>query len=143
MKHTFLLLSIVCAFTFFGCSKKLDEDPLASLRANLTGHLWKISSTVMVTASGEQPQSIPNCKKDNLWEYKTDGSFAVYPGSILCNSSEVTLYGTWELLNNGKSLKITIPNAGSYTDEVRVLEATKLQLAYTTNNLFIDTYVSN
>jgi len=139
---SFTLFFLLVAFA--ACKKQSPAGAdLSSLKANLTSHLWKISGTLMSTASGERPQTIPNCRKDNLWEYKSDGSFALYAGAILCSPTETTIFGTWELVNSGKELKITIPNVGSYIDEIKILQSDKLQLRYTTNNVYTDTYISN
>ncbi len=128
----------------FSCTKKEDGvDTLSISKQHLTANRWKISTTEMVTATGNQPQTITNCRKDNLWEYKSDGTFAIYPGSVLCTTGETTKFGTWELLEGGKLLKVTITGSGSYTDEVKAIEAGKLQLTFTTGNVYIDTYISN
>jgi hypothetical protein len=139
--------SIVVLFSLFlfGCTKK-DEAPnqTAQLASILTAKSWKLSSTVMISTSGNINQTIQSCKLDDLWEYNSSGKFAKFPGTNKCSSSDLTVLGTWEIVDNNKGLKVTLSSGGTYTDEIILLDNSKLQLKFITGTAaYIDTYIPN
>jgi hypothetical protein len=104
--------------------------------------MWKLSSTLLISTSGNINQTIPACRLDNLWEYNNNGNFALYPDTLKCTTNEVTILGNWQIIDS-KGLKITLSN-GNYTDEILLLETGKLQLKYTLDSgAYIDTYIPN
>ena len=125
------------------CTKKDDTgSDIEQMKQILSAKMWKLSSSVMITTSGNVNQTIANCRLDNLWEYKTSGNFSLYPGTNKCTTNEVTILGSWEI-TDARGLKITT-SSGSYTDEILLLEAGKLQLKYTLGSgAYIDTYIPN
>jgi hypothetical protein len=139
---------IIASFTLLimitGCTKSdTAVSQTDQLKTILTAKMWKLSSTVMITTSGNVNQTIATCRLDDLWEYKADGSFARYPGTNKCSTSDLTNLGTWQLVNNDAGLKIVL-STGNYTDEIVTLDATKLQLKYATGTAsYIDTYIPN
>ena len=142
MKTNFLL-SCMFLCMLFSCTKKGDAtNEIEEMKQILSAKMWKLSTSVMITTSGNVNQTIPTCRLDNLWEYKTGGNFSLFPGTNKCTTNEVTILGSWEITNS-RGLKITT-SSGSYTDEILLLEASKLQLKYTLGSgAFIDTYVPN
>jgi hypothetical protein len=138
-------LMLLLTTTFVNCTKEdKTPDPSVEIVALLSAKLWKISSTVMITTNGNLNQAIPSCRLDNLWEYNSSRQFFLYPGVNKCSTSELTQTGNWELVSDNKSLKITLANGSSYTDEIVLLDATKLQLKYVIGtSVYVDTYIPN
>jgi hypothetical protein len=141
MKH--LMLGIFSILTLLGCSKKEESiSEVDQMKQTISAKMWKLSSTVFITTTGNVPQTIPACRLDNLWEYKSDGKFSMFPGASKCTPTEVTVLGNWDITDS-KGLKITL-SSGSYTDEIILLESNKLQLKYTLGaGAYIDTYITN
>lgn len=141
MKH--LILSLLSIISLISCSKKEESISKVDLmKQTISAKMWKLSSTVFITTAGNVAQTIPTCRLDNLWEYKSDGKFSLFPGTAKCTPTEVTTLGTWDI-TDAKGLKITL-SSGSYTDEIVLLDATKLQLKYTLGSgAYIDTYITN
>jgi hypothetical protein len=142
MKKNILLVSTVLCM-LFSCTKKEEVvSETEQMKQLLSAKMWKLSSTVLITTSGNVNQTIPACRLDNLWEYNSNGNFALYPGSLKCTPTEVTLLGSWQITDS-KGLKITT-TSGSYTDEIILLEANKLQTKYALGSgAYIDTYIPN
>lgn len=143
-KITTYLVCITASILFGACDKDdSSESKTEQLSAILSSTDWKLSSSVVVTTSGNITQNIPACRLDNLWEYKPSKEFALYPGANKCTPTEVTILGNWELINDGTQLKITV-SGGSYTDDVVLLNETTLQLKYALGSAaYIDTYIPN
>jgi len=142
MKKSFLIFTILVSI-FTSCSKK-DDAPseIDQMKVLISAKMWKLSTTVLITTSGNVNQSIPACRLDNLWEYNTNGNFSLFPGTNKCSPTEVTTLGTWQITDS-KGLKVTL-SSGSYTDEILLLESNKLQLKYTLGSgAYIDTYIPN
>jgi hypothetical protein len=138
-----IILATTLILLLVGCSKKEDAvSEIDKMKLVLTAKMWKLSSSVMITTSGNINQTIPACRVDNLWEYNSNGNFALYPGALKCTTNEVTMLGNWQITDS-KGLKITLSN-GNYTDEIYLLESNKLQLKYILGSgAYIDTYIPN
>jgi hypothetical protein len=135
-----LTLAAFCCLFIVAC-KKDKADPVATAKTNLTAHKWKLSSAVQVTSSGEQPVALTPCRTDDIFEYKADGTFTLYPGTSLCTSGQTNTVGTWELQTNATQLKVS-SNGNYYVDDIKELTGTKLRLGYSigTSN-YIETYI--
>lgn len=138
------MLGFISVVTLISCTKKEDSiSEIDQMKLTISAKMWKLSSTVFITTTGNVAQTIAACRLDNLWEYKSDNKFSLFPGTIKCTPTEVTTLGSWDI-TDAKGLKITTSSGASYTDEILLLETNKLQLKYTLGSgAYIDTYVTN
>lgn len=144
MKKLLLAFWLVLPLSVFtSCEKEPAPANTAHTQKKgiITATKWKLVSSEIVLPGGNQPKEIEPCRLDNIWEYKSDGSFALYVGQELCSQTDKTMYGTWELSNDTKQLEYDITGVGSYADEVVEISSEKLVLKYTTDNVFTETYM--
>ena len=99
---------ILLAFVLAACSKK--DEPAS--KASLLTRKWK-QTDLLVSQAGTAPVSVYNtlvedCSKDDIWEFKADGSFTVVEGATKCDPSDPVLIstGTWQLIENETKLVI-------------------------------------
>jgi hypothetical protein len=142
-KFTLIICVLLATFLFITSCKKEEAAPSQHQQMvnAISAAKWKIVSSEQVLPNGNQPKDIDECRKDNIWEYKSDGSFALYVGNNLCSQNEKTLYGTWSLSSDNKSITYTIDGLGSYTDEVVEISSGQVVFRYTTDNVFTETYM--
>ncbi len=102
IKYLFIVLfALSVAFTFNSCSK---ED---TAKTFMVVNKWKPVSKKVIGI-----ESIKDCEKDDVWDFKSDNTYAIRPGNVKCGSEEVKA-GTWKL----EGSKLTLDGLGIYTVE--------------------------
>jgi hypothetical protein len=121
----FALISIFIIIVS-SCSKS-DSSPAAS-RTQLIAKKWK-QTDLLASQSGTPAVSIYNsffeaCQRDNIWEFKADGTYIVVEGATKCNAGDpdTVTTGTWQLTDNDN--KIIIDDAGQPAQTLSIVELT-------------------
>ncbi|MGZ5242565.1 MAG: lipocalin family protein [Bacteroidia bacterium] len=137
------LLLVLNVFIFSSCEKEPVQQNTArtQMKETISSKKWKLVSSEMVLPGGNQPKEIEPCRLDNIWEYKKDGTFALYVGQELCSQTDKTMFGTWDLSADTKQIEYNITGIGSYADEVVEISSDKMVVKYTTDNVFTETYM--
>lgn len=129
MKNHFLklLLGLSLMFLCFGCKKEKDkeQDPIDIL----TSKTWKFSLVDKNPSSGGTDANtisyvVAECFRDNIFEFKKDGTVLLYTGKIKCIDGEQDIkQSTYSYNRDTKEISI---------DGVKsiVLELTKTQFKY-------------
>ena len=76
----------------------------------LTSKSWKL--TVYRVAGTDQP--IPDCVKDNYYEFNSNGTYQYFKGINLCVAGETTETGSWSMSADEKTFTL---DAENYTIE--------------------------
>jgi hypothetical protein len=127
------LLFMTLAILVSSCSKDDDEQKLT--KTQMLTRKWK-QSDLLISENGASFTSIFNfffdeCEKDNIWEFKADGSVVVTEGNSKCDSSDpdVVASGTWAFAENETKLVISVVGEPSETLTIGELTATSLKLS--------------
>ncbi|MCF8448835.1 MAG: hypothetical protein K9G49_03095 [Taibaiella sp.] len=125
----FLLLA-----TLIGCKKEEKEQN------KLVGSWSKIKMEVKTTTTDWQIVNEP-CQLDNVEEYKGDGNYAIYVGTVQCSPGESGIYGTWkQVANNTKIIYTYSGVSGEYESNIEELTASRLVTTHATGNLAGEQY---
>jgi hypothetical protein len=132
MKKSFLLmLAVAASFTFVSCSDD-DEDTQPNKTELLTNKNWKktAETETMSNTPGSTDlfTSVPDCTKDDILKFGTNGTFTWNEGASKCDPTDPQefLNGTWAFTNNETKVMITIPGLGDGELELTELTASKL-----------------
>lgn len=83
-----LAVCVVSGFLFSSCEKEVTETNMI------------IKNWTLVTKTVGGINIATDCEKDSKWDFKSDGSY------VIKDSCDDTKTGTWELADNGKTLKL-------------------------------------
>jgi len=115
------------------CSKDDEEQQLT--KTQMLVRKWK-QSDLLISQNGASYTSIFNfffeeCEKDNIWEFKADGSFVVTEGNTKCDPADPDVFGTgtWAFAENETKLVLTPTGEPSETLVIGELTASSLKLS--------------
>lgn len=122
-------LYAILLFVLVACSKK--DEPAS--KATLLVRKWK-QTDLLVAQTGTPPVSVyntlvENCSKDDIWEFKADGTFTVVEGATKCDPSDPDLIstGTWQLIENETKLVVDDVSEPAQTLTINELTASTLR----------------
>lgn len=99
-----ITLLVFAALMLHSCSKDKtttssnpDPTPIKTPLELLDG-TWKIESSISNEAGN--PSTLPDCSKDNLVTFNSNGSMLADEGAVKCDSMDAqTSTGTWKMAN--------------------------------------------
>jgi len=129
----------ILAFTLLmlgmSCSKNDKNTPLPVTRAQLLARSWK-QTDLLAAIPGGTPTSVFNsvlaaCQRDNIWTFKSDGTYVVTEGASKCNAGDpdTATSGTWQLIEN--DTKIIIDDIKEVPQTLTITELTSSSLKIT------------
>ncbi len=140
-----LLLGCAALTLLFASCKKDDSTKDAGARGSLTNGQWKVTASSAVieypAPIGTQNQDVysilPECQKDNLFRFNSDGNIISNEGATKCNASDPqeTTNGKWTLSSDEKKMSLSGSfNGASMTIDADVitLNQSSLVLKYVT-----------
>lgn len=117
MKQLRILSVLLLAGSFTACNKDSAETPKApepSVQELLISKNWKCTALTVNPGYDFNNDGIEEtdvlgayspCKKDNIWNFESDGSFVVDEGPAKCNIGDVqTKTFLWSVKDDGKTL---------------------------------------
>jgi hypothetical protein len=130
MSNGFKNIIGLLALTFFilisSCGK--DDDDQGVSKAQLIARNW-IQTDLLAAQAGLPPVSIFDtffepCNKDDIWQFKADGTYIVVEGASKCSSSDpdTVTSGTWQLTDN--DTKIMVDDASEPAQTLNIVELT-------------------
>lgn len=126
IKTTISLLILTFFIIISSCSK--DDDNQGATKAQLIARNWK-QTDLLAAQAGLPPVSIFDtffeaCNKDDIWQFKSDGTYTVVEGATKCNSAdpETVTSGTWQLTDN--DTKIIVDDASEPAQTLNIVELT-------------------
>lgn len=126
-----LFLLLFSALAFASCKKDKDEEPAPPTKKELLSNKWKVAD--VKNASGTSVISLPlpqiMCLKDNIFTLKTDDTYTIDEGAVVCEPSTAQS-GTWQLTSNDTKIQFTPSTGDPLTFDLIDVNTTTLQIAY-------------
>ena len=126
IKTTISLLALSFFIVVSSCSK--DDDDQGASKAQLIARNWR-QTDLLAAQAGLPPVSIFDtffepCNKDDIWQFKSDGTYTVVEGASKCSSTDpdTVTTGTWQLTDNDN--KIIIDDASEPAQTLNIVELT-------------------
>lgn len=135
---------LVFALTISACKKDKKEDTPAPTKKELLSNSWKIVKI-------ESPDGVDitnlnydqiKCFKDNVFTMKSDSSYVIDEGAVVCANSYAST-GTWSLIDNDSKIKFT-PQSGGDALTITLIDvnATTLKVSYPFTDIILPgTYI--
>ena len=96
MKRTILtLLSFGSLFT--SCTKSAAKTPINVSTVSGTYTLTDLRMAATGVPEQDAYNTVQDCEKDDLYEFKSDSSFTHVDSRVVCNPSNGNYEGTWKL----------------------------------------------
>ena len=137
-KNKWFISSIfIVAFLWAGmsCNKDDQNVQLPVTRAQLLARSW-IQTDLLATPPGGTQTSVFNtvltaCQRDNIWNFKSDGTYTVTEGATKCNTTDpdIATSGTWQLTES--DTKIIIDDVSTAPQTFTITELTSSSLKIT------------
>ncbi|MFT3746770.1 MAG: lipocalin family protein [Agriterribacter sp.] len=130
----FKLISVfVIALSLFAisCKKDKNEDTPEPTKKELLSNSWKITNiqtaegVSVIDANFDQIK----CFKDNIFTMKTDDSFVIDEGAVVCDDSYAST-GTWALIENETKIQYTPASGDVLTITIISVDKTTLKVSY-------------
>lgn len=126
-----LFLLLFSALAFASCKKDKDEEPAPPTKKELLSNKWKVAD--VKNASGTSVIGLPlpqiMCLKDNIFTLKTDDTYTIDEGAVVCEPSTAQS-GTWQLTGNDTKIQFTPSTGDPLTFDLIDVNTTTLQIAY-------------
>jgi Lipocalin-like domain len=127
---TILLSSIILIIG--SCKKEVVVS-----RTQLLSRDWQ-QTDLIASIAGSAPTSVfttvmDACVRDNIWQFKADGTYSVSEGASKCNAADpdIATTGTWQLIDNDSKLVIDDVNELPQTFTITELTSASLKITGT------------
>jgi hypothetical protein len=128
------LLTLCLLLIALGCSKSNNSNPAAT-KTQLISKTWKQTDILAALGGGVQASvfstALTACQQDNLWQFRSDGTYTIFEGPSRCpaSSSDVVATGTWTFQEN--ETKISFTDTVNGTQSFTILELTSTMMKLT------------
>ncbi|MDJ1484412.1 hypothetical protein QNI16_28195 [Cytophagaceae bacterium YF14B1] len=156
-----LFLLAILALTVFACSK--DDDPAPKTKADvLAAHSWRITGLTVnpplpfenddettTAISDLYNQYFGACVRDDIFNFRSDGTYTVEDVGTSCNGDKIRTYGSWIMSSDETAVVLTGGGLVSYlTQDVENWNITALNddtltattMIYTESTAYTVTY---
>lgn len=136
-----LLLTVVALF-ITGCSGDDNKEPVNN--SKIVG-VWTKTKEESKEGTAAWKETTEDCDLDDTEEFKADGDWALYPGTVTCGSASV-INGSWSLRANDTKVVFTYDGFDDEFESTIVeLTETKMVLTHSSGDVndtqYRDTYV--
>ena len=128
------LLAVTILVLGISCNKDEDTVQLPVTRAQLLARAW-IQTDLLALIGGSNTSVfttvVPACQRDNIWTFKSDGTYSVSEGATKCNAADpdIATTGTWQLTD--ADTKIIIDDVSEDPQTFTITELTSSSLKIT------------
>ncbi|MDV6170100.1 lipocalin family protein [Flavobacterium sp. DG1-102-2] len=141
LRSNAMICLLLGASLFVSCQ---DDDSDKGGSGNSIVGVWQKTKEETRLGSGTWQAVTEDCDLDDTEEYKSDGSWTFYPGTVTCGSAAV-LNGTWKLRANDTKVLFTYDGVdGAYESTLEELTDSKLVLTHSAGDVedtqYRDTY---
>lgn len=130
--HNYLITSFLAIFIITSCGEEGNEVTEEFIPETPTDFLagQESKSWQMVSKNGLNP---PGCEADNIYTYRTDGSFEMAYGVLKCFQSETgdAIGGTWLFASDNTILQVRREGGLSINYQLNELTNDRLVVQYT------------
>jgi len=100
--HTLTMKKIILTLLSFGslltsCSKSADKTPINVSTVSGTYTLKDLRMAATGVPEQDAYNTVKDCEKDDLYQFKSDSSFTHVDNGMVCDSSNGNYEGTWRL----------------------------------------------
>ena len=151
MKKTLLRLAFVPAFlvsvTIFQSSCSKDEEKKLT-KTDMISRVWMQIDLIASGAGMTQSifdQEVPPEHQDDLFEFKTNGTFVVTEGATRENPADpdIVATGTWQLIDGETKIVIDPDTEDAETLTIEELTTTSLKAFYVDNSAGFDIKITS
>ncbi|MCC6287535.1 MAG: hypothetical protein IT249_06595 [Chitinophagaceae bacterium] len=129
------VFAIVFSLSISSCKKDKNEDTQPT-KKELLSNSWKI--TDIQASDGTSIIGLPvpeiTCFKDNIFTMKSDNSYVIDEGAVVCSNSYAGT-GTWALTSNDTKIAFTPTTGDGLTITLISVDATTLKASYELTNV--------
>lgn len=124
----------ILAFSLFAssCKKDKKEDPPKELtKKELLSNSWKVTDILApgnISIINQDFDQI-KCFKDNIFTLKSDNSYTIEEGAVVCSNSYESA-GTWSLTENDTLIKFTPTSGNGLSITLISVDQTTLKASY-------------
>lgn len=129
--------AVLALFLLFTSCSKEDNTSKPVTKAALVARNWK-QTDLLASQTGTPEVSVfttfmEACDRDNIWQFKADGTFTVMEGASKCISSDpdTVTSGTWQLAENDTKIIIDDVKEPAETLTIRELTSTSFKITGT------------
>jgi Lipocalin-like domain len=135
-KNNIIGIGSVLAITMMimiGACKKENKVPSSQLLVKNWQQTDLLASVGGSAYSSVFTTVLEACDRDDIWQFKADGTYSVAEGATKCNPSdpEIATTGTWQLIENDSKLIIDDISDVPQTFTITELTSTSLKLTGT------------
>jgi Lipocalin-like domain len=119
------MLTIFLLVILSSCSK--NDEPSAT-KSQMIARNWK-QTDLLASQAGTPAVSVFDtffepCNKDDIWQFKSDGTYTVVEGATKCDAADpdTITTGTWQLTDN--DTRIIIDDASEPAQTLNIVELT-------------------
>lgn len=130
---------LFAASLLFGvaCSKEEQPVTVPVTRAQLLARSW-IQTDLLAAIPGGSQSSVfttvmTSCQRDNIWLFKSDGTYTITEGATKCNSTDpdTATSGTWQLTENDTKIIVDDVSQAPQTFTINELTSSSLKISGT------------
>lgn len=130
-------LALLTLFILFASCSKDDSKSTPASKSVLIARNWK-QTDLLAAQAGTPEVSVFNtffepCNKDDIWQFKADGTYTVVEGATKCSPADpnVITTGTWQLTDNENKIIIDDASEPAETLTIKELTATSFKISGT------------
>ena len=125
--RSIITLAILSFSIFFSaCKKDSNKDKPKTNTDLITQATWKFSSA-SATGFGDISSQVPDCDKDNIYTFVSDGSGNVNESSNVCSPSSAGAF-TWNFTNNETGLHVSTALFPTGSSDLTIVSLTETNL---------------
>ena len=131
-----ILLLFLGVFAFASCKKDKNEDEKKPTKKELLANKWKVSDVQDAAGNSYIILPIPQiqCLKDNIFILKSDNSYTIDEGSVVCDPSTAQS-GTWSLTDSDTKIEFKQTGTDPLVVTLVDINATTLKISYELTNI--------
>lgn len=147
LRTAFVATLLLCV-TFFQSSCSKDDDPKPLTKTDMISRVW-IQVDLIASGAGMTEsifdQEVPAEHQDDLFEFKSDGTFVVTEGATRENPADpdTVATGTWQFTDNETKITIDPDNDVPTTLTIEELTTTSLKGYYIDSSLGFDIKITS
>lgn len=130
------LMAVIILVLGISCNKDEDNVQLPVTRAQLLARAW-IQTDLLALINGSNISVFTTvasaCQRDNIWTFKSDGTYSVSEGATKCNAGDpdIATTGTWQLTDADSKIIIDDVSEDPQTFTITELTSSSLKITGT------------
>jgi len=134
LKNQIIRNSTILVIVLLAITSSCHKNTVTLTRAQLMARDW-LQTDLLASIGGAAPVSVfttvvDACQRDNIWQFKSDGTYTVVEGATKCHSTDpdIVTTGTWQLTENDTKVVIDDINNAPQTFTITEITTTSLKI---------------